>query len=420
MLKKVVLTNIYNGKSSEVIVDTDDNAKAVFGAGKAPNETAEVTDITGIDEGVHRMTQKKPTLEETVALFGGLARCLERNISPNKSLELIAGRLKSPRYRGVVADISRSIMSGEKMSDCFAQHPDLFGEDTLALIRAGEESGQLDSVFKQITSGRDKSLRILRKLRSGMIYPVIVVSLAVIVIIIMSFTLVPAISKLYASMGATLPFATRAIMAFSDLLIKQPYMAAVPIIGLVALFKNWGKIYAIPKVQVFFSRLPTVGSLITKSAAMISFRILALLLQANVRVVTALEIAGKSSNHVEFEQFFRAVRDHIQDGLSMPESFLMESYRLGADGRAISAVVQMAGETGGMNEVLDQIATDYEDELDLMANQIDKLLEPFVMVILGVMVGGIVYGIYGPIFSLSKVILPQTKPAASAPATPGA
>ena len=419
MLKKVLLTNIYNGKSSEVIVDTDDDAKAIFGAGKAPNETAEVTDITGLDESIHRMSQKKPNLEETVALFGGLARCLERNISPNKSLELIAGRLKSPRYRGVVADISRSIMSGEKMSDCFAQHPDLFGEDTLALIRAGEESGQLDSVFKQITSGRDKSLRILRKLRSGMIYPVIVVSLAVVVIIIMSFTLVPAISKLYSSMGATLPFATRAMMAFSDLLIKQPYMAAVPIIGLIAIFKNWGKIYAIPKVQIFFSRLPTVGNLITKTAAMVSFRILALLLQANVRVVTALEIAGKSSNHVEFEQFFLAVRDHIQDGLSMPESFLMESHRLGADGRAISAVVQMAGETGGMNEVLDQIATDYEDELDLMANQIDKLLEPFVMIILGVMVGGIVYAIYGPIFSLSKVILPQSKPGASAPATPG-
>jgi type II secretory pathway component PulF len=419
MLKKVLLTNIYNGKSSEVIVDTDDDAKAIFGAGKAPNETAEVTDITGLDESIHRMSQKKPNLEETVALFGGLARCLERNISPNKSLELIAGRLTSPRYRGVVADISRSIMSGEKMSDCFAQHPDLFGEDTLALIRAGEESGQLDSVFKQITSGRDKSLRILRKLRSGMIYPVIVVSLAVVVIIIMSFTLVPAISKLYSSMGATLPFATRAMMAFSDLLIKQPYMAAVPIIGLIAIFKNWGKIYAIPKVQIFFSRLPTVGNLITKTAAMVSFRILALLLQANVRVVTALEIAGKSSNHVEFEQFFLAVRDHIQDGLSMPESFLMESHRLGADGRAISAVVQMAGETGGMNEVLDQIATDYEDELDLMANQIDKLLEPFVMIILGVMVGGIVYAIYGPIFSLSKVILPQSKPGASAPATPG-
>lgn len=421
MLKKVVLTNIYNGKSSEVIVDTDDDSKAIVGAGKAPNETASVTDITGLDEQVYRLSGKKPSLEESVSLFSGLARCLERNISPNKSFELIAGRLKSPRYRGAVAEISRDIMSGEKLSDAFARHPDLFGEETLALIKAGEESGQLDTVFKQITSGRDKSLRILRKLRSGMIYPVIVLVLAVVVIIVMSFTLVPAISKLYASMGATLPLATRAIIAFSDLLVSRPYMALVPIIGLVLLFKNWGKIYAVPRVQRFFSRVPTVGNLINKTSAMVGFRILALLLQANVRVVTALEIAAKSSNHVDYEEFFLAVRDHINDGLSMPESFLMESHRLGADGRGIAAIVQMAGETGGMNEVLDQIAADYEEELDLMSSQIDKLLEPFVMVILGGLVGSIVYAIYGPIFGLGKVMLPQTKPpaAASAPAVPG-
>lgn len=420
MLKKVFLTNIYNRKTLEVVVDTDDDAKAIFGAGKAPNESAEVKDITGLDELVYRLSGKKPSLEETVALFGGMARCLERNISTAKSLQLMAPRLKSPRYRGAVADISQSIMAGEKMSDSFARHPDLFSEDVLALIRAGEESGQIDMVFKQITSGRNKSLRILRKLRSGMIYPVIVLVLAVVVIIVMSFTLVPAISKLYASMNAQLPLATKAMIAFSNLLVGQPYLALVPILGVVALVKSWSKIYAMPKVQIAISRIPSVGGIIKKTSAMVSFRILALLLQANVRVVTALEIAAKSANHVEFEGFFLAVRDHIADGLSMPESFLMEAHRLGADGRTIAAVVQMAGETGGTNEVLDEIAGDYEEELDLVASQIDKILEPIVLVMLGTMVGGIVYAIYGPIFSLSKVILPKSKPpAASAPAVPG-
>lgn len=420
MLKKVKLTNIYNGKTSEVIVDTDDDAKAVFGAGKAPNETAEVTDISGADEFVNRISQKKPSLEESAQFFNGMARCLQRNIAINKGLELMTGRLQSPRFRGAVAEISRSILAGEKMSDAFAQHPDLFTEDVLALIKAGEESGQIDSVFQQITSGREKSLRILRKLRSGMIYPVIVIILAVIVVIVMSFTLIPAVSKLYVSMNVALPLPTQMLMWFSNLLIHQPYMAAVPIIGLVALFKNWGKIYRIPKVQIFLSRIPTVGNLIKKTAAMVSFRILALLLHANVRVAAALEIAAKSANHVEYEEFYLRVRDHIVDGLSMPESFLMECHRLGADGRGIAAIVQMAGETGGMNEVLDQIASDYEEQLDLMSAQIDKLLEPFVLVILGSVVGGIIYAIYGPIFGLSKVILPQKdgKPPAAAVSKP--
>jgi type II secretory pathway component PulF len=152
---------------------------------------------------------------------------------------------------------------------------------------------------------------------------------------------------------------------------------------------------------------------------MVSFRTLALLLHANVRIATALEIAAKSSNHVEVERFFLVVRDHIADGLSLPESFLMESHRLGPDGRTIAAVVQMAGETGGVNEMLDEIATDYEEDLDIVASSIDKILEPIVLVMLGCIVGGLVYAIYGPIFNLSKVILPQKKgpapPAASAP-----
>lgn len=414
MLKKVVLTNIYTAKTAEVIVDTDEDAKAILGSGKAPNETAEVSDVVGIDEFVQRATGKKPNIEETVAFFSGFARCLERNISTIKSLELMAARLRSPRYRGVVADISQRISSGDKLSDSFASHPDLFTEDVVALIHAGEESGMIHEVLKQIASGRNKSAQILRKLRAGLIYPAIVLVLAVIVVIIMAFTLIPAISKLYTAMNATLPMATRILMAFSDILLGQPYLAALPLLALFAFFKYWPKIYRKPPVQRFITRIPTVGNIIRKSAAMVSFRCLALLLQANVRITTALEIAAKSANHVEFEAFFLTVRDHINEGLSLPDSFLMESHRLGPDGRMIAAVVQMAGETGGVNEMLDVIATDYEDELDILASQIDKILEPIVLVMLGLVVGGLVYAIYGPIFNLSKVILPQSKPAAAA------
>lgn len=415
MLKKVVLTNVHTAKSLSVVVDTDDDAKAIFGAGRAPNESATVTDIGGADEFVYRTTTKSVSGDEQAVFFGGFARCLERNISTVKSLELMAGRMKSPRYRGAIADISQHIMAGDNLSDCFAMHPDLFPEDVIALIRAGEESGQIHEVFRQIARARSKSQRVLKKLKSGLIYPAIVLVLAVVVIIVMSFTLIPAISKLYASMKVELPMPTKIVMGISQLLIHQPYLVAIPVVGLMALFKYWPKIYNQPKVQRALTRMPTVGNIIRKSAAMVGFRCLALLLHSNVRIVTALEISAKSCHHIEFEEFFLTVRDHIADGLSLPESFLMESYRLGPDGRVIASVVQMAGETGGINELLDQIAADYEDDLDLIASQIDKIMEPFVIVTMGSIVGLLVYAIYGPIFNLSKVILPPKKPAATAP-----
>jgi len=419
MLKKVVLTNVNTSKVIEVLVDTDDDAKAIMGAGKAPNETAIVNDIAGVDEFLQRHTGKKPSLDEMVDFFSGFARCLDRNISTVKSLELMGGRLTSPRYRGAVADIAQHVMGGDKLSDCFAMHPDLFGEDIVSLIRAGEESGQISQVLLQIAHTKKKSLKVLKKLKSGLIYPAIVLVISVVVVVMMSFTLIPAISKLYGSMNVQLPLATRVMMGFSSLLINQPYLALIPFGGVYAILRYWSKVYHIPSVQRAVTRMPTIGNIVRKSAAMVSFRCLAMLLQSNVRIVSALEIAAKASNHIDFEDFFLNVRNHINDGLSLSESFLMESHLLGPDGRTISAVVQMAGETGGVNEMLDEIATDYEDDLDAIAAQIDKILEPIVIVVMGSIVGFLVYAIYGPIFNLSKVILPK-KPGAgqTAPARP--
>jgi len=418
MLKKVSLTNNATGRTHSVVVDTDTDEKAMVGAGKAPNETARVTPITGADEFVHRMTSAQPTLEERVAVFGGLGRCLDRNISTIKSLELQAGRVKTPAYRGILAELSYQISMGEKLSDAMTRFPEAFPEEVLALVRAGEESGRLSLVCYQIANSQKKTVRILKKLKTGMIYPAIVLVMGVAVTIAMSFTLVPAISKLYGQMNAKLPLPTIAMMKFSDILTHQPYLAILPFIALGLLFKNWGKIYAQPGVQKLAIKIPSVGTIIRKSAATVSFRALAMLLQANVRIATALEITAQSSSHIYFREFFTRVREHILEGLDLPESFLMESHWLGEDGRNLAAVMQIASETGSANEMLDEIAGDYEEELDAIANQIDKILEPITIVCMGTLVGFLVYAIYGPIFGLSKVILPHKKPAAAAVSHP--
>ncbi len=407
MLKKVILTNTNTNRSTAVMVDTTDDDRAVFGSGKAPNETAKVLSVTGVDEWLERTTGKKPSLEERVALFAGLGRCLERNISTIKSLQLMAGRMSSPRYRGAIAQIVAKLQEGDKISDAMADHPDLFSEETLALVRAGEESGRLPEIFKQIANTQGKTVRILNKLRAGMIYPAIVLVMAVGVIIVMSFTLIPAISKLYGSMNVDLPLATRIMVGISSILVSQPWTVIFPIGGVYLILKKWGKIYGIPQVQRAFIKMPVLGPLIRKSAATVSFRCLATLMQANVRIMSALEITAQSSPHVDFREFFLRVRHHVSDGTSLPEAFLMESHWMGEDGRIIAAMIQIAAETGAATEMLDEIATDYEEELDVMANQIDKIIEPFTIMVMGTIVGFLIYAIYGPIFNLSRVVLPQ-------------
>lgn len=408
MMKKVTLTNVNTGRKVDVMVDTDTDDKALIGAGKAPNETARVVTVTGADEAIQRATVTKPSLDDRVALFAGVARCLERNISTIKSFELQANRVKSPRYKGMIAEISTKISQGEKVSEAMGEFKDIFGEDVLALIRAGEEAGQLPEVCKRIATGNKKTLRILKKLKTGMIYPGIVLTMAIGIIILMSFTLVPEVKKLYGSFNAELPFATVLMMNISDLLIHYPYLAVVPFGLIFLLFKKWGKIYSNPGVQKTLINLPTAGSIIRKSAAAVSFRCLAMLMEANVRISTALRITSESAPHVYYKEFFGRIQKHIEDGLMLPEAFLMESHWLGSDGRIICGILEISAETGSATDMLNEIADDYEDELDTIANQIDKILEPITILVLGVVVGTLIYAIYGPIFGLGKVILPDT------------
>ena len=166
------------------------------------------------------------------------------------------------------------------MSDAMASKGKLFSDDVIALIRAGEESGKLPEIFRRVANSQKKSSRIVKKLKTGMIYPGVVVSIGIGVVIAMSFTLVPAMSKLYASLNSELPTPTKIMMAFSDILLKQPWLAALPVVGLVLFFKNWGRISSLPAVQNFFLKLPSINNIIRKSAAAIGFRTLALLIGA--------------------------------------------------------------------------------------------------------------------------------------------
>jgi type II secretory pathway component PulF len=408
MLKKVLITNIHTGKCSETIVDTDTHEKALIGSGAASNEVTVVEDIVGIDETVHRMTLPGDNLDDRVKFFNGLARCLERNIGMIKSLQLQANRVKSPKYRGLIAQMVYDLSIGEKFSDAVSKHPTIFPKELLSLIVAGEEAGQLSAVCKRIGGAQKKAAKIISKLKTGMIYPAVVICMAVGVVIVMSFTLVPAMKNLYESLHVALPTGTKVLLALSDLLLHRPYLVALPVVGLYMFFQNWGRISSTKFMQTLFMKLPVIGSIVRKSASAVSFRTLAMLIDANVRLSSALEITCEASWHWYYKEFFSRLASHINVGRTLHEGFLIESHWLGEDSRSICGLIELASETGSGTEMLNEIADDYEDELDGLANQIDKILEPITIVFLGIMVGFLVYAIYGPIFNLGDAILPKS------------
>jgi type IV pilus assembly protein PilC len=409
MLKKVTVTNTSTGRSSITLVDTDTQEKALIGSGVSSAETASVEDIVGIDETIHRISISKPGIEDAAQFFGGLSRCLERNIGIIKGLQLQTNRVRSARYKGVIAELVTAISSGLKLSQAMEKHPDLFPEQILSLIVAGEEAGQLAKVCRRIGIATRKSSKIIKKLKSGLVYPAVVIVMGIAVVIAMSFTLVPAMANLFESFKAPLPLGTRALIGLSKLFIHQPYLAAAPFVALYFFFANWGRISSIPWVQDLSLKIPKVSDIVRKSALATSFRTLAMLVEANVRLTSGLDITSKSTWHYHYKNFFAKVGEHIAMGRTMHEGFIMESHWLGPDSRMICGLMELAAETGTGTEMLNEIADDYEEELDGLAGQIDKLMEPITIIFLGGIVGFLIYAIYGPIFSLGDVILPKHK-----------
>lgn len=405
MLKKVKITNVHTGNKTVTVVDTDTHEKAIIACGMSSNEIADIEDVTGADEKLQRLTGKKGGVDDCAAFFSGLGRCLERNISIMKSLKLQVNRVRSAQYKGMIAELIEAISRGEKFSDAMNKFPDLFGDDVISLIVAGEEAGQLSRVCKRIGISKRKSSKTLKKLKGALIYPGVVVCLGVVVVIVMSFTLVPAMSNLFKSFGTELPFATKALIALSDLFLHKPYMAAAPIIGLYFFFSNFNKLMGLRPVQDFVMKFPIIGELLRKSASAAGFRTLAMLTESNVRLTSALEITSAACWHYHYKEFFLRLREHIAIGRNLHEAFLMESHWLGRDGRNLCGLIELASETGSGTEMLSEIADDYEEELENIAASLDKLIEPLTMLILGVMVGFLIYAIYGPMFSLGDVIL---------------
>jgi len=405
MLKKVTITNINTGHKAITLVVTDSHEKAIVGCGMSPNETAVIEDVTGADEKLQLLTSPKPGTDDCGNFFSGLARCLERNISMVKSLKLQVNRVRSPRYKGMIAEVIAAITQGEKFSDAMAKFPDLFSADVLSLLYAGEEAGQLARVCRRIGISKKKSSKTLKKLKGAMIYPAIVMVLGVAVVIAMSFTLVPALAKLFKSFGTELPVPTKILISLSDLFLHRPYMVAVPVVGIYMLFSNFGKIMAQRWMQDLVLKIPIVGILVRKAASSTSFRTLSMLTESNIRLTSALEITSAATWHYHYKEFFNRLRDHITVGRNLHEGFLLESHWLGPDGRNLCGLIELASETGSGTEMLSEIADDYEEELDNMAATLDKMIEPLTMLVLGIIVGFLIYAIYGPMFSLGDVIL---------------
>jgi type IV pilus assembly protein PilC len=330
-----------------------------------------------------------------------LATLLRAGMPLVQSLDLLKRRVTTPLFRTVLEDVHERVRGGTALSDAFAAHGNLFPSVYTASLVAGERSGNLDSVLRRFVEYTKIIATVKRKTVSALVYPAILITLAIILVSIIVLKVVPAFSDFYASFGANLPLVTRVIVAISDFIRGQFLLLLVAIVAAVAGVVVWMRQ---PGQQARFDRIilriPIVGEIAAKFATSQMARTLATLLGGGLPLVNALDIASKSVGNQFIARELDVVSARVREGVSF--SSALEARRVFPE---VAVKMAEVGEsTGALQDMLNTVADFYDEEISTNMERFVTLVEPVLLVIMGIVIAGLLLALYMPLFQLSSVL----------------
>ena len=347
--------------------------------------------------------KKKATVQDVLIFSKQFATMVKAGLPILQVLGMLRDQLESPAMKDVVEDIRKSLEGGVTLSKCFEKFPDLFDNVYINLIKAGEASGKLDVFLLKIVEALEKKENIKKKIKSALMYPGIMFTVAIVVSAFMLVKVVPVFAKMYEGMGIQLPAATATIMAMSDFL--RGTGGTVLVLSLAIFFvifkyltsKNEKIKYAWHK-QVL--KLPIFGDMILKSMLARISLIMGNLSAAGVNLLESLEIAKSVSNNVVVLESLENVKKGVFSGDTLTKLFLKDPLFPPTFGQLISVGEQ----TGQLDEMFGSVAKYYESEFDTTVDNLSSLIEPIMIVFMGIMIGGLMIAMYSPIFNVGALI----------------
>ena len=330
-----------------------------------------------------------------------LATLLKAGMPLVQSLDLLKRRVTAPAFKTVLDDVHEKVRSGTALSDAFAAHGNLFPRVYTASLLAGERSGNLDAVLRRYVEYTKIIATVKRKTVSALVYPAILVTLAIGLVSIIILKVVPAFADFYSSFGAQLPIVTRIILKISDIARTQFVFIVTGVAIFVAAVVAWVKQ---PGQQARFDRLllglPMLGQVAKKFATSQMARTLATLLGGGLPLVNALDIAAKSVGNQYMAQQLDVVSLRVREG---------ESFAAAMEARKVfpEVAVKMAevGEsTGALQDMLNTVADFYDEEIATTMDRFVTLVEPVLLVAMGIVIAGLLLALYMPLFQLSSVL----------------
>ena len=347
--------------------------------------------------------KKKVTSVDLVIFSKQFATMVKAGLPILQVLEMLRDQLENPTMKEIIEDIRRSLEGGVTLSKCFEKYPKLFDNVYINLIKAGEASGKLDVFLLKIVESLEKREKIKKKIKGALMYPSIMFTVAIVVSAFMLVKVVPVFAKMYDGMGIALPTPTAVIMGMSDFLRGSGGMVLLlSIIGFIVAFRYLTtkneKIKYLWHKQVL--KLPVFGDMILKSLIARISLILGNLSAAGVNLLEALEIAKSVSNNVVVTEALENVKKGVFSGDTLTKLFLKEPLFP----PTFSQLIAVGEQTGNLDEMFNSVAMYFEEEFDSAVDNMSSLIEPIMIVFMGIMIGGLMIAMYSPIFNVGALI----------------
>ncbi|MGD9825953.1 type II secretion system F family protein [Desulfobacter sp.] len=316
-------------------------------------------------------------------------------------LDILCSQQENPTFKKQLKHIKESVESGETFADSLKKYPKTFNELFINMISAGEAGGILDVILQRLSAYAEKMAKLKKQVKGAMTYPGITLAVAVIVVGVILVFVIPVFEKMFADMGAALPIPTQMVVTLSNFVVGHIGLMILGLICTVFLFKQT---YKSKKGRIFlddmFLRLPVVGILIRKVAVAKFTRTTATMISSGVSILDALDIVGKTAGNKIIEFAISDVKVGISEGRSMADP-LLES---GVFPSMVCSMIAVGESTGALDTMMTKIADFYDDEVDQAVKNLTDMIEPFMLVFLGVVVGGLVIAMYLPIFTMANAI----------------
>lgn len=351
-------------------------------------------------ENVPFLQRKIPT-KEIVIFTRQFATMIDAGLPLIQCLEILADQQESRPFKKVLTAVRMSVESGGTLAEALGNHPKVFDELFVNLIRAGETGGVLDTILRRLSTFLEKSEALKRKIKGAMVYPVVMMVVAIAVVGILLVFVIPVFKEMFAGAGQKLPAPTLFVIAMSE--FARSYIIYL-VIALIGLFFGVRKFYRTPKGQLFFDhlglRLPGLGPLLEKVAVARFCSTLGTMLASGVPIIEALGVTARTAGNVIVENAIMNARKAVSEGRFMADP-LKET---GVFPGMVVRMIAVGEATGALDVMLAKISEFYEAEVDVAVQALTQLLEPIMIVFLGGVCGGMVIAMYLPIFSMAGAV----------------